>query len=41
MCQRDDLDLVVNATPWPLHAPVVLAALEAGKHAATEARRGP
>jgi hypothetical protein len=36
LCGRDDLDLVVNATPWPLHSPVVLAALEAGKHAATE-----
>jgi hypothetical protein len=36
LCRRDDLDLVVNATPWPLHSPVVLAALEAGKHAATE-----
>ncbi len=36
MCRRDDLDLVINATPWPLHSPVVLAALEAGKHAATE-----
>jgi hypothetical protein len=37
MCQRDDLDLVINATPWPLHTPVCLAALEAGKHVATEA----
>jgi predicted dehydrogenase len=36
LCQRDDLDLVVNATPWPLHTPVCLAALQAGKHVATE-----
>jgi predicted dehydrogenase len=36
LCQRDDLDLVVTATPWQFHAPVCLAALRAGKHAATE-----
>ena len=36
MCQRDDLDLVINATPTPLHTPVCLAALAAGKHVATE-----
>lgn len=37
LCQRDDLDLVINTTPPPLHAPVCLAALEAGKHVAAEA----
>ncbi len=36
MCQRDDLDLVITATPWRWHVPVCVAALEAGKHAATE-----
>jgi predicted dehydrogenase len=36
MVERDDIDLVYNATPWELHAPVMLAALAAGKHAATE-----
>jgi predicted dehydrogenase len=36
LCERDDLDLVVTATPWQLHAPVCLAAMRAGKHAATE-----
>ena len=33
---RDDIDLVYTATPWQWHVPVCLAALKAGKHAATE-----
>ena len=33
---RDDIDIVYTATPWPWHTPVCLAALQAGKHAATE-----
>ncbi len=36
LCDRDDVDLVFTATPWEWHAPVCLAAMEAGKHAATE-----
>jgi hypothetical protein len=36
MCERDDLDLVFTATPWEWHVPVCLAAMENGKHAATE-----
>lgn len=36
LCERDDLDLVFNATPWEWHVPICLAAMEAGKHAATE-----
>ena len=36
LCDRHDVDLIVNATPWMLHAPVCLAALAAGKHVATE-----
>jgi len=36
LCERDDLDLIVTATPWQYHAPVCLAAMRAGKHAATE-----
>ena len=36
MCQQEDLDLVYTATPWRWHVPVCLAAMEAGKHAATE-----
>jgi len=36
LCERDDLDAVMTATPWELHTPVCVAALEAGKYAATE-----
>jgi len=35
MCQ-EDLDLVITATPWEWHTPVCVAAMNAGKHAATE-----
>ncbi len=33
---RDDIDIVYTATPWDWHVPVCLAAMKAGKHAATE-----
>lgn len=36
LCERDDLDLVYNATPWEWHVPISVAAMKAGKHAATE-----
>jgi len=36
MCQQNDLDLVITATPWRWHVPVCVAAMEAGRHAATE-----
>ena len=36
LVERSDLDLVVTATPWQLHAPVCVAAMKAGKHACTE-----
>ena len=36
LCERADLDLVFTATPWEWHVPVCLAAMKAGKHAATE-----
>ncbi|MGE5646996.1 MAG: Gfo/Idh/MocA family protein [Acidobacteriota bacterium] len=36
LCERADLDVVLNATPWQWHAPVSIAAMKAGKHAATE-----
>jgi len=36
LCDRPDLDLVFTATPWEWHVPVSVAAMEAGKHAATE-----
>ena len=34
--REQELDLVYNATPWEWHVPVCLAAMRAGKHAATE-----
>lgn len=40
LVQRDDVDLVYTATPWEWHVPVCLAALGAGKHAATECPAG-
>jgi predicted dehydrogenase len=36
MCDEQELDLVYNATPWEWHVPICLAAMRAGKHAATE-----
>lgn len=36
LCERSDLDLIFTATPWEWHVPVCLAAMKAGKHAATE-----
>ena len=36
LVKRDDIDIVYTATPWEWHVPVCLAALKAGKHAATE-----
>jgi predicted dehydrogenase len=36
LCDRSDVDLVFTATPWEWHTPVCLAAMRAGKHAATE-----
>jgi predicted dehydrogenase len=36
MCDRPDVDLVYNATPWEWHVPICVAAMRAGKHAATE-----
>jgi hypothetical protein len=36
MCRREDLDLIYIATPWPLHAPIAIYAMEHGKHVATE-----
>jgi hypothetical protein len=36
LCEQSDLDLVITATPWRWHVPVCVAAMEAGKHAATE-----
>jgi len=36
MCEEEDLDLVYTATPWEWHVPVLLAAMENGKHGASE-----
>ena len=36
MCEEEELDLVLTATPWKWHVPVCVAAMKNGKHAATE-----
>lgn len=36
MCQSDEIDLVYICTPWSLHTPMAVFAMENGKHAATE-----
>jgi predicted dehydrogenase len=36
MLQRDDVDMVVIATPWELHTPMAVDTLLAGKHAFIE-----
>lgn len=36
MVQQNDLDAVYTATPIPLHAPVMLATMKAGKYGASE-----
>lgn len=36
LCDSPDIDLVYNGTPWELHAPIALYAMEHGKHVVTE-----
>lgn len=36
MVRREELDLVVVATPWIWHAPMAVAGMKAGKHVAVE-----
>lgn len=36
MVDREDLDLIYIATPWHLHTPMAVYAMEAGKHVAVE-----
>lgn len=36
MCERDDIDLIYNATPWVLHVPIALYAMDHGKHVVVE-----
>ena len=36
LCESPDVDLVYICTPWSLHSPMCVYAMENGKHAATE-----
>ena len=36
LCRRDDIDLVYIATPWQLHTPMAVYAMEQGRHVALE-----
>ncbi len=36
MCQNEDLDCVICATPWKWHTPVCLSAMRNGSHAVSE-----
>ncbi|WP_372932592.1 Gfo/Idh/MocA family protein [Mariniphaga sediminis] len=36
VCEREDIDLIYIATPWQLHAPIAIYAMEHGKHVYTE-----
>jgi len=36
VCERKDIDLIYIATPWSMHAPMAVYAMEHGKHAASE-----
>ena len=36
LCQRDDIDLVLIATPWENHVPMALYAMQQGKHVGVE-----
>lgn len=36
LCERDDIDLVYIATPWALHTPMAVYAMNHGKHVCTE-----
>ena len=36
LCEDPEVDLVYNATPWELHVPIALYAMEHGKHVVTE-----
>jgi len=36
LCERDDIDLVYVVTPWELHTPMAVYAMECGKHVAIE-----
>ena len=40
LCESKDVDLVYTPTPWHLHTPIALKAMNNGKHAATEVNSG-
>ncbi len=40
LCESNNVDLVYTPTPWHLHTPVALYAMNHGKHAATEVNSG-
>lgn len=36
ICERDDIDLIYNTTPWNLHVPIALYAMDHDKHVVIE-----
>jgi predicted dehydrogenase len=36
VCERDDIDLIYICTPWDMHTPMAVYAMEHGKHVAVE-----
>lgn len=36
LCEREDLDLIYICTPWQLHVPMAVYAMQQGKHVAVE-----
>ena len=36
LCESNDIDLVYTPTPWHMHTPIALYAMQHGKHAASE-----
>ena len=36
LCESNEVDLIYTCTPWPLHTPIAVYAMNHGKHAATE-----
>jgi len=36
ICEREDIDLIYNCTPWYLHTPIAVYAMKHGKHVALE-----
>lgn len=36
LCDREDIDLVIISTPWDLHTPMAVYAMEQGKHVGVE-----